>query len=550
MKEKRLQCDVLCVGGGIAGLMAAIHAREMGVEVVVLDKSNTLRSGAAGMGNDHFVCYIPEVHNNFDDFLGDLHKGQMSLRLKMMDKDIISTWFNKTHEIVEMWSNWGIPMKYHGEYEFAGHAYPGRTRAFLKYSGENQKVVLTREALNKGVKIINRAMVFDLLQNKDKDVIGAIAVNTREPEILVVEAKSVILGTGCVTRLYPSPTPAYNFNRADPVMDTGDGRMMAFRAGAPLANLEMTPRHAGPKYLARCGQATWIGVLKDRFGVPVGPFINKPERIYGDITTELNKNIFEEYIRSGRGPVYMDMNGISDEDYEYMQHWMSQEGNLGLLNHLKDEGVNLKNSAVEFMTYEMQVASGLLFNAAGETAIRGLHAAGDEGIGGISAAATFGWLAGKSAAEYSKSNMAAVDSNILTDYKKRVHWLEEVLERRNGPVWQEFNIALEQIMFDYCGNIRSAILLDSGLDLIRRIQKKAYESLTAANPHELMRCLEIVNLLELGELVMIGATDRKETRLAHKRSDFALTNPLLEDKRHIIKQVKGKVVATWEMISG
>ena len=62
MKTERIEADVLCVGGGIAGLMAAIRARELGSTVVVVEKGNTKRSGAGGGGCDHFAAYIPEVH--------------------------------------------------------------------------------------------------------------------------------------------------------------------------------------------------------------------------------------------------------------------------------------------------------------------------------------------------------------------------------------------------------------------------------------------------------------------------------------------------------
>ena len=62
MEREIVEADVLCVGGGIAGLMAAIRASEAGAKVVVADKANTSRSGSAGVGNDHFRCYIPEIH--------------------------------------------------------------------------------------------------------------------------------------------------------------------------------------------------------------------------------------------------------------------------------------------------------------------------------------------------------------------------------------------------------------------------------------------------------------------------------------------------------
>ena len=62
MEKTVVKADVVCVGGGPAGLMAAIRASELGASVVVADKSNTLFSGSGGAGNDHYMCYIPEFH--------------------------------------------------------------------------------------------------------------------------------------------------------------------------------------------------------------------------------------------------------------------------------------------------------------------------------------------------------------------------------------------------------------------------------------------------------------------------------------------------------
>jgi heterodisulfide reductase subunit A-like polyferredoxin len=67
MQEKRIETDVLCIGGGIAGLMAAIRAAELGVKVVVAEKGNVLYSGCGRMGNDHFETYIPKVHGKDKD---------------------------------------------------------------------------------------------------------------------------------------------------------------------------------------------------------------------------------------------------------------------------------------------------------------------------------------------------------------------------------------------------------------------------------------------------------------------------------------------------
>ena len=65
-------CDVLIMGGGIGGLMAAIAAADAGASVIVAEKSDTRRSGSGATGNDHFVCYIPEVHGDFEAFMKEL----------------------------------------------------------------------------------------------------------------------------------------------------------------------------------------------------------------------------------------------------------------------------------------------------------------------------------------------------------------------------------------------------------------------------------------------------------------------------------------------
>jgi len=96
----------------------------------------------------------------------------------------------------------------------------------------------------------------------------------------------------------------------------------------------------------------------------------------------------------------MDGRGISDEDYEYMMHWMVQEGSASLLNHMKEEGIDFKKNPVEFGTYHMFTEGKVWINERAETSVKGLYAAGDESLGGIGAASTYGWIAGENAARY------------------------------------------------------------------------------------------------------------------------------------------------------
>jgi succinate dehydrogenase/fumarate reductase flavoprotein subunit len=97
-------------------------------------------------------------------------------------------------------------------------------------------------------------------------------------------------------------------------------------------------------------------------------------------------------------------------------------------------------------------------------------------------------------------------------------------------------------MQDYAGVVRSETLLTAGLEYLRRMRRKVDRSVIARNRWELTRCLETVNLLDLGELVFIGANARRETRALHRRSDYPLTDPVMDGKEIFIRKSNGKPV--------
>jgi succinate dehydrogenase/fumarate reductase flavoprotein subunit len=177
MKEEIMEADVLCVGGGIAGLMAGIRAAELGAKVIIADKANTLRSGAGATGNDHFRCYIPEVHGTDVQPVIDEITHSQAGGSGARPVSFIRAWMEKSFDIVKLWHSWGIPMQYEGKWEFAGHGLPGKPLTAMKYAGQNQKPILTREALKKGARIVNRTMIFDLLTDARGAVTGAIGID-------------------------------------------------------------------------------------------------------------------------------------------------------------------------------------------------------------------------------------------------------------------------------------------------------------------------------------------------------------------------------------
>lgn len=323
---------------------------------------------------------------------------------------------------------------------------------------------------------------------------------------------------------------------------------MTYRVGGELVGTEIFRRHAGPRYLARFGQATWVGVLRDPQGKPMGPYVTKPDRRYGDMTPEVNSVILEDYMKSGRGPVYMDGRGISDDDYEYMMHWLVHEGIVALVNHMKEEGIDFRKNPIEFGTYNIFIEGKTWINERAETSVKGLYAAGDESMGSIGPAATYGWIAGENAAKYAKEKSAPSVEKARGEIEARKSLVHEIRSQKEGSDWKEANIALQQIMQDYAGVIRSEALLQAGLSHLRRLKNKVDATMMAGNQWELTRCLETRNLLDLGELVFISANERKETRGLHKRSDYPLTDPLLDNKALFIKKVDGEPVTEWRTL--
>ena len=96
------------------------------------------------------------------------------------------------------------------------------------------------------------------------------------------------------------------------------------------------------------------------------------------------------------------------------------------------------------------------------------------------------------------------------------------------------------------GAVRSETMLMAGLTYVSRLKEKAYTMMMARNQHELMHCLEVLNLLDLGELVFVAANERKESRGAFIRSDYPFTDPALDNKRIVLKKEDENIVTRWK----
>lgn len=549
MREAVVQSDILVIGGGIGGMQAAITAADEGASVVVVEKADTRRSGSGATGNDHFMCYIPAYHGeDFDEIISEVTE---TLVGPLQDLNLLRLMMARSFEVVQKWESYGINMRpFSDNYEFYGHAMPDRRRYHLKYDGKMQKPLLTKEARKRGVKIVNKTVVNDLLTDPQGRVIGAIGICTAEdePEMVIFQAKAVILSTGNASRLYPGVNPAYPFNTGDCPATTGSGHAMAYRTGARLVNIDMPYLHAGPKYLARCGKATWIGVLVDYNGRLVGPFVNKPTKELGDVTSDVWQDVFHDKMADGSGPVFMNCAETAPEDMDFMMHAFESEGDTSILDYLEQYHIDLKKEMIEFGTYEYAVCGrGLDIALTGQTSLQGLYACGDvlgNVRGDITSAAVFGMISAENAAAYVRSvDYEAVADHPLIAQNKALY--QAMLGRGSGAHWKEANSILQCIMNEYVGVMkkRSKTLMKSGLKYLQDLKGYCREQLKADNAHELMRSLEVLDLIDLAEAITITSENRKESRGAyHQRADYTFTNPLLNNKFQTIEQKDGDII--------
>lgn len=550
VRDEIVKTDYLIIGGGVAGLQSAITAAAKGVDVLIAEKADTRRSGSGCGGNDHFMCYIPECHgDNLERVLSEIGEGMEGG--PWQDPAMLRKMMLRTQSIVERWESYGINMKPTGEYHFEGHTMPNRQCYHLKYDGHNQKMCLTREAKKNGAKIMNKLFINDILINDEGRAAGAIGfiLADDEPEVVVIQAKAVLVATAQAMRMYPNVNPAYIFNTHSCPAAAG-GAAIAYRAGAALVNIDVPYRHAGVKGFARSGKATWFGVISDINGDSISPFTTKPDRKRGDALMDINPGVFTARLESATGPTYMNCTGYTEEDHVYQHQQFKCEGIDSITDYLQQRDIDLHKSMIEFGTYDYSLAQrGIDIGLDASTNVNGIYAAGiccGNVRGNITSASVWGDVAAESVADYVKT----VDEYDVSNHpliQKRIDFYNQLMNRPQGADWLEANSTLQVIMNDYVGlKLRSEDMMRAGIKYLDDLKRYAENEIGCQDAHQLMRTMELFDLIDLAKAVAITSRNRKESRGGHKRVDYNYSNPLLNNSFQTIHLDRnGKVVLEW-----
>jgi succinate dehydrogenase/fumarate reductase flavoprotein subunit len=539
-----VETDVLIIGGGLAGCMAAIKAREYDVKVTIAEKANTLSSGCAGTGVDHSWAYIPPVHEKMgltlDDLVADHTRG---LSQKFVNKELLRLVAGENYDRMLDLEKFGIPIRYKDSnipgnfrvvYQF--HSMP----TSFNFDGRDLKPVLTKTARKRGVEIVNRVMIVSLLTNDGK-IAGALGIGNKNGKIYSFKAKTVILCTGRINRITRGVTGVWGNHRI-PVNETGDGRSMAFRAGLPLLNME---------FISPSNNYS-IGNFELNLGSPGNTVQPAASVVDGDgnvivprtqfydwanlgkeKTTGANgqrngssggmraRPAYGEMHQQGKGPFYLDLTGGTEDEINYIEWSIRNEGKGTLfLDYLKSqEGFDFRKDKLEWLPNSREMAgiasSGLQVDSRLETAIKGLFSAGDEVAGvpmaGAPGAFTMGWRAGEYAAKAAQQQKSFASTGDR-ELKELSDFCYGILDSKSGLHWREVEIAVQNVLDYYAGNVRSEKILKRGIERLNFIRQNA--QFRAENPHELMRCLEVNSLIDNAGMILMSSIERQESRRA------------------------------------
>jgi succinate dehydrogenase/fumarate reductase flavoprotein subunit len=551
-----VETDVLVIGAGLAGCMAAIKAAEKGdVSVTMVDKSNSLASGAAASGIDHVWSYIPPIHERMGYTIEDMAEDhRVATAAGFLRKDLFMLVAGTMYERVLDLERFGINFRY------ADSKAPGNFRIVpqfhsvptsFNFDGKPLKAKLTAEARRRGVKIVNRVQMTDIVE-VDGQVAGAVGIGTRTADTYFFKAKTVVLVTGRSNRLSRNPS-GVDFNTRIPGALSGDGTSMAIRGGVTLINAEFL----GGKLLSPCGYynpnygdprntvqpagriideegnvivpRTWFYDWENLGKEPFDATESRRKWIEDRKQWRGNRGTLPKRIQKGEGPFYLDMSEATDFEKEYIRWSISNEakGTQFLRYFQGEEGLDLRDACQEYAGFanrELSAtsANGIWVDSNLESDMRNLYSGGDE-VGGLpwgSAPAAFamGWHAGDMAARRARTQAALLPVSDDAARARR-QGCAKILARQRGFYWKEVELYVQNLMDFYCGDVRGEGLLKRGLE---RLDYARQAPLRAENPHELARALDVMSIIDNAEITLRSSIERKESRPSHdfNRSDY------------------------------
>jgi succinate dehydrogenase/fumarate reductase flavoprotein subunit len=520
MVDAAIQHDVLVVGAGLAGMRAAVAAREAGADTAVLSKVHPMRShsGAAQGGINAAVAKDDSWENHwFDtvkgsDYLADQDAAEILTR--MAPENI----FELEHQgcLFSRWQDGRIATR-----PFGGAGFP-RTCFVADITGHVILQTVYEQVLKNGVTVYEEYFVVSLIV-EDNVCRGVIALDISTGQMSAIRAKSVVFATGGSGRVF--------YKSTNSLISTGDGVAIAFAAGAPVQDMEFIQFH--PTTLAANGVlitegargegAYLLNAEGERFMFKYAP--SKGELASRDVVARAEWT----EILEGRG-----VNGCVLLDLRHLGEARIQE-RLPQIRELAIDfaGVDPVDGPVPIKPGAHYTMGGIRvdktcaspvqgFFAAGECSAVSVHGANRLGGNSLLETVVFGKIAGASAARFAaEHDYAPFPAGALAAQEQRRTALFQSAGREKVAVLRD---AMQAAMNEHFHIFRDKATMEAGLRKIRDLRGRFAN--VSIGDHSMVfntaltEALELEAMLDLAEIIAVGAIARTESRGAHARTDF------------------------------
>jgi len=516
-----LDHDILIIGAGLAGMRAALSAKELGADVAVVSKVHPVRSHSnAAQGGINAA--LTDRGDDWRDHAYDTIKGSDFLG----DQDAIALMCEEAGSEVIAMEHMGAIFNRDEEGRLGTRAFGGqreaRTFFVADFTGQALLHVLYEQILKAGALVYEEWFVLSLIV-RDGKCGGAVIMDIRSGKIEVVRAKAVILAAGGLGRVFEPSTNA--------LICTGDGMSLGYRAGASLMDMEMVQYHPttlkGSGVLiseaARGEGAYLLNSENDRFMLKYAPEFK--ELASRDVVSRCEQTEINEG-RGIDGCVLLDVRHLGEK---YISERLSQIRELAM----DFANVDMAKEPVPIMPGMHYQMGGVKANVDGETGVPGLYAAGEVacvsvhggnrlGANSLLDTLVFGRRSGVHAAEMVKSiQHLNVDDSAADDDKNNI---QKLLANDKNESFGKIRLEMGTAMKEHFGVFRDEKGMLEGIEKIESVKKRAEDVYVADKGSifntNLLFTLELGFMVECAESIAVSAADRTESRGAHTRTDL------------------------------
>ena len=514
--------DVLIIGAGLAGMRAALSARQNGVDVAVVSKVHPVRSHSnAAQGGINAA--LQDRGDDWRDHAYDTIKGSDYLG----DQDAIEIMCREAGEEVITMENFGVIFNRDEEGRLGTRAFGGQRQArtffVADFTGQALLHVLYEQIMRAGVRVYEEWFILSLIV-EDGRCAGAVLMEIRSGDIHVVRAKAVIMAAGGIGRVFEPSTNA--------LICTGDGMSLAYQAGAELMDMEMVQYHPttlqGSGVLitegARGEGAYLLNSEGERFMERYAP--NMMELASRDVVSRSEQTEINE----GRG-----INGCVLLDCRHLGEQVIRERLSQIQEIARDfANVDITKEPIPIqpgMHYQM---GGIKTDIDGQTAVPGLYAAGEVacvsvhggnrlGANSLLDTLVFGRRSGQHASDAVKSISHANVTDASADAdRENIQGLLSNAE--GGPMFGTLRHEMGKTMTDNLAVYRDQQGMETALSDIREVRER-YRSVYVPDKGKtfntnLLFTIELGFMFDCAESVAVSGLERKESRGAHTRTDM------------------------------